>query len=91
MAGRQKVSVTVDPDLLGEVDAYVQDHQGADRSKVFDDALRCWIAHRQKIALREQFSAPRSPEEEEELRSWREIQAAQIPHLLRKYEQHEGE
>ncbi len=91
MRGRQKVSVTVDPDLLGEVDAYVQENQDVDRSKVFDEALRCWIAYRQKRALREQFSAPRSPEEEEELRGWREIQAAQFPYLLRKYQQHEGE
>jgi metal-responsive CopG/Arc/MetJ family transcriptional regulator len=89
MSGRRKVSVTVDPDLLGEVDAYVQDNEGADRSKVFDDALRCWIAHRQKMALREQFSEPRSIEEEEELQKWRRIQAAQFPYLLRKYERHE--
>ncbi len=52
---------------------------------------RCWIAYRQKMALREQFSAPRSPEEGEELRGWREIQAAQFPYLLHKYEQHDRE
>jgi metal-responsive CopG/Arc/MetJ family transcriptional regulator len=91
MSGRRKVSVTVDPDLLGEVDAYVRDNEDVDRSKVFDDALRCWIAYRQKMALREQFSEPRSTEEEEELRVWRQIQSAQVPYLLRKYERHEGE
>jgi len=91
MRGRQKVSVTVDPDLLGEVDAYVQDNQDADRSKVFDEALHCWVAYRQKMALREQFSSPRSPEEEEELRGWRQIQTAQFPYLLRKYDKQEGE
>jgi hypothetical protein len=87
MGRREKVSVTVDPDLLGEVDAYVRSQDGTDRSKVFDEALRCWIAYRQKLALREQFSAPRTQEEEEELRGWRRIQAAQLPYLLRKYEQ----
>lgn len=91
MRGRQKVSVTVDPDLLGEVDAFVQEHEGTDRSKVFDEALRCWIAGRQKMALREQFAAPLSGEEEEGLREWREIQAAQFPYLLRKYEQRDHE
>ena len=91
MRGRQKVSVTVDPDLLGEVDTYVQDHRGADRSKVFDEALRCWIAYRQRMALREQFSGTRPAEEDEDLRGWRQIQAAQFPYLLRKYEQREGE
>lgn len=91
MRGRQKVSVTVDPDLLGEVDSYVQDHRDVDRSKVFDEALRFWIAYRQKMALREQFSASRSPEEEEEMRGWRNIQTAQFPYLLRKYEQPDRE
>ncbi len=81
--------MTVDPDLLGEVDAYVQNHREADRSKVFDEALRCWVAYRQKMALREQFSAPRSPEEEEELLEWRQIQAAQLHYLLRKQERGE--
>ena len=91
MGGRQKVSVTVNPTCSAKWDAYVQDHRGTDRSKVFDEALRCWIANRQKMALREQFSAPRLPEEEEELRGWTEIRAAQFPHLLREYDQHEGE
>lgn len=91
MPARQKVSVTVDPALLGEVDSFVQQHEGTDRSKIFDEALRCWVAYRQRVALREQFSAPRSPEEEEDLRGWRQIQAAQFPYLLRKYEQHERE
>lgn len=73
---RAKVSVTIAPDLLHAVDAFVRDHPGLDRSKVVDDALSLWYAREQDRAMVEQFSAPVSPEEAAERAEWRRIQRA---------------
>jgi metal-responsive CopG/Arc/MetJ family transcriptional regulator len=54
--GRVKVSVTLDPELLGAVDAFVQDHPGQDRSKVIDQALQHWYARQQEIAMEAQYA-----------------------------------
>lgn len=82
---RPMINVTVDPDMLDEVDAYVQAHGGADRSQVVDEALRCWYARLVHEALIKQHSAPQSAAEQQERDTWRHIRAAQVPRLLRKY------
>jgi metal-responsive CopG/Arc/MetJ family transcriptional regulator len=41
---RVKVGVTVDRELLGQVDAFVATHPEADRSKIFNEALYLWYA-----------------------------------------------
>ncbi len=85
---RPRITVTVDPDMLEEIDSYIQEHAGTDRSQVVDEALRCWYARVLHEALVRQHSAPRSPEELEERAAWKRIRAAQMPHLGHKYHVH---
>ena len=75
---RPRITVTVDPGMLKEVDTYIQEHEGTDRSQVVDEALRCWYARILHEALVKQHSAPRSPEELEERAAWKSIRAAQM-------------
>ncbi len=82
---RPRITITVDPDMLDEIDTYVQEHKGADRSRVVDEALRCWYAQRLHEALVKQHSAPKSPEEMEERAAWRRIREAQAQRTDRKY------
>ncbi len=86
---RPRITVTVDPDMLDEVDNYVHQHEEADRSQVVNEALRLWYAKQLHEALVRQHSAPKSPEELEERVAWKRIRAAQLARLLEKYEQHE--
>ena len=53
---RVKVSVTLDPELLGAVDGFVQSHPGQDRSKVIDQALHQWYSQRQEGEMEVQYS-----------------------------------
>lgn len=73
---RTKVSVTVAPELLRAVDAFVLDHPGFDRSKVVDEALSLWYAREQAKAMEEQFTAPVSETEQAERAEWRRLQRA---------------
>jgi hypothetical protein len=73
---RVKVSVTVAPDLLAEVDRYVAAHPDVDRSKVSDEALWLWYAREQQRQMEEQFAEPNPPEFEEEYEAWRRIRRA---------------
>jgi metal-responsive CopG/Arc/MetJ family transcriptional regulator len=73
---RKRVSVTVDPILLREVDSFVEEHPQIDRSKVFDEALALWYAARQDEAMRAQFLQEPSEEETAEIAAWRGIQRA---------------
>jgi metal-responsive CopG/Arc/MetJ family transcriptional regulator len=81
---RAKISVTVDPQLLKAVDAFVAEQEGWDRSKVIDEALRLWCAREQERAMEEQYAAPQSPEEQEERAAWREIQAAAAERIFQR-------
>jgi hypothetical protein len=80
---RVKVSVTVDPDLLHEVDDYVREHEGLDRSKVMDEALALWLAGRQDAAMEEQFSGG-DDVPPEEAGSWRSIRRAAAARRLQR-------
>lgn len=73
---RIKVSVTVDPALLREIDAFVAKHPETVRSKVFEEALYLWYGQRLEEAIAEQHMAPQSDIEREEHEAWRRIQAA---------------
>ncbi|MDP2937281.1 MAG: ribbon-helix-helix domain-containing protein [Dehalococcoidia bacterium] len=75
---KPRITVTVDPDMLEEVDTYIQEHAGTDRSQIVDEALRCWYAYVLHEALVRQHSAPKSPEEREERAVWKRIRAAQM-------------
>ena len=72
---RKKISITVNPELLGAVDAFVANHAEYDRSRVFDDALYLWYAHQQDKAMEAQFLAPASATELEEHAGWHRIQS----------------
>ena len=69
---RAKVSVSVDAELLAVVDAFVAGRDGADRSGVFDEALRLWYARLQDEAMATQFAEP-DDVDPAEWRSWRAI------------------
>ena len=73
---RVKIGATLDPDLVGAVDAYVAAHPDVDRSEVLDEALRLWCERQQELAMERQFSAPRSQLENAERKAWRRIRTA---------------
>ncbi len=83
---RAKVSVTVQRSLLRAVDAYVERHQGADRSKVFDEALLDWYAKRQEEELFEFYSTPEklTPEQAAEYAAWAAIRGAAAERVFRR-------
>ena len=83
MISRKRVSVTINPALLKQVDAFVDEHPGVDRSKVFDEALACWYAARQEQAMVEQYSQKADEEETNQIEAWRGIQRAAAARLLR--------
>ncbi len=85
---RPRITITVDPDMLEQVDSYIEEHEGADRSRIVDEALRCWYTGVLHEALVKQHSAPKSPDELEERAAWKRIREAQMPGLRRKYQQH---
>ena len=70
---RIKVSVTLDPWLLGAVDGFVQSHPGQDRSKVIDQALHQWYAQQQDHAMEAQFAGPDADSIGAERKAWRSI------------------
>ncbi|MDO8689811.1 MAG: ribbon-helix-helix domain-containing protein [Dehalococcoidia bacterium] len=74
---RPRITVTIDPDLLDEMDTYIRKHSGMDRSRLVDEALRCWYAQKLREALVRQHSAPESPEELRERLAWKGIRAEQ--------------
>ena len=79
---RVKVSVTLDPELLGAVDVFVQSHPGQDRSKVIDQALQQWYSQRQEAEMEAQYS----PSDEgigPEREAWRVIRRAAASRRLR--------
>jgi hypothetical protein len=69
---RAKVSVSVDAGLLAAVDEFVAGREGADRSGVFDQALRLWYARTQDEAMAAQFAEP-DDVDPAEWGSWRAI------------------
>jgi metal-responsive CopG/Arc/MetJ family transcriptional regulator len=78
---RSKVSVTLDPELLGAVDAFVQSHPGQDRSKVIDQALQHWYERLQEIAMEAQYG-DQSKSELRESNAWRSIRRASVKRRL---------
>ncbi len=78
---RPKVSVTLDPELLSAVDAFVQSHPGQDRSKVIDQALQHWYARLQEIAMEAQYGE-QSEAELRESTAWRSVRRAAVKRKL---------
>jgi len=70
---RAKLSTTVDADLLAAVDRFIAANPSADRSQVIDEALLLWYAQEQRRAMRAQYQAPQSEEEQAERAAWEAI------------------
>lgn len=82
-ARRGKISVSVDPALLQEVDAFIRQHPRITRSAVIDQALRLWRLRRLEEALLLQYSTPLTPAQQEEQATWDAIHRAAAQRVLR--------
>lgn len=78
-----KVSLSLDPLLVRDVDAYVDAHEYSDRSKVVDEALHLWSAAQQRSAMELQF-ADAGETSAEELDAWRQIRRESVRRRLRR-------
>lgn len=75
------MSVTLDPELLGAVDGFVQKHPGQDRSKVIDQALQQWYAQQQNIAMEVQYAQAEDAIAPER-KAWRAIRRTAVTRRL---------
>ena len=77
---KEKVTISVDADLLHMVDAFVEETKdtGASRSSVIEQALHLW-----KQALRDSFDSEYYSQNAEALKddSWKEITTAAAKHI----------
>jgi Arc/MetJ-type ribon-helix-helix transcriptional regulator len=80
---RVKVSITLDPLLVRDVDAYVEAHPDADRSKVVDEALKLWSAAQQRSAMELQF-ADEGEADPAELSAWHQVRREAARRKLRR-------
>lgn len=79
---RVKISLTVNPDLLRAVDEFVADHPSSNRSRVVEDALGLWQHRQLEQALEEQYAAPLTQQQQQEMSSWRRIRRAAAQRIL---------
>ena len=79
---RGKISVSVDPDLLRAVDAFIQQHPETTRSGVVDEALWLWRQRQRDDALIRQYTTPLTPEQESEQAAWNEFHRAATEGVL---------
>jgi Arc/MetJ-type ribon-helix-helix transcriptional regulator len=80
---RLKVSLSLDPLLIRDVDAYVEAHEDADRSKVVDEALRLWSAAQQRAAMELQFADDGATDAVEQ-DAWRQLRREATSRRLRR-------
>lgn len=80
---RQKLSATVDADLLATVDRFVAEHTDETRSSVIDAALRMWSAEERAQAIAKQYAGDNGVPPDE-WASWRSIRDAAAEALLTK-------
>ncbi|MGI8549357.1 MAG: hypothetical protein ACR2PL_00970 [Dehalococcoidia bacterium] len=80
---RVKVSVTLAPELVQEVDRFLREHPEFDRSAIVGEALSLWCRQQQEKAMEEQFAAEPSAGELEERESWRRIQCASAERIFK--------
>jgi metal-responsive CopG/Arc/MetJ family transcriptional regulator len=70
--------VTVPPELLEEIDCYLQEKPELDRSAVVGEALKLWHAQRLRAAIREEILRGREVEDPEEKADWKAIRRASL-------------
>jgi metal-responsive CopG/Arc/MetJ family transcriptional regulator len=83
---RVKVSVTISPEILRAVDAFVSQHPDTDRSNVVEDALECWYAQQLDLAMEQQFRSQVPASAVEERAGWRRIQDAAAARVFHRNE-----
>ena len=72
-AVKEKVTVSIDPDLVHAVDQEVRAHHVGSRSAVVEEALRLWQVEQQRRAIEqgtEAYYRSRSQKEQREDRTW---------------------
>jgi len=79
---RGKISVSIDPHLLREVDTFIQQNPDTTRSAVVDEALRLWRRQQREEALIRQYTTPLTPEQAEEQAAWSEFHRAAAAKVL---------
>lgn len=73
---RPRISVTVAPELLEEIDHYLEVKPELDRSAVVGEALQMWHAERLRSAIREEILSNREVIDPDEAADWRSIRKA---------------
>lgn len=79
---REKISVSVDPTLLHEVDSFIAQNPDVTRSAVIDQALRLWRLQQREEALIRQYTTPLTPDQEEEQEAWDALHRGAIQSVL---------
>ncbi len=79
---RPKVGATVDPQLLGAVDAWLRTHPDYDRSRVIDEALQLWHAREQHRAMEVQYAGDQGVDPDE----WAAMKALQRAAAMRQFQ-----
>ena len=72
-AVKEKVTVSLDPELVSAVDQEVRAHHVASRSAVVEEALRLWQVEQQRHAIEqgtEAYYRSRSQKEQQEDQAW---------------------
>ena len=72
-AVKEKVTVSIDPELVDVVDQEVRAHHAGSRSAVVEEALRLWRVEQQRQAIEqgvEAYYRSRSRKEQQEDRVW---------------------
>jgi Arc/MetJ-type ribon-helix-helix transcriptional regulator len=70
---KEKVTVSLDANILGAVDRRVRAHPGYSRSAIVEEALRLWGFRQKQEAIEkwiESYYRSSSPEEKEENQDW---------------------
>ena len=70
---KEKVTVSIDPQLVNAVDREVRTHHASSRSAVVEEALRLWQIEQQRHAIEqgtEAYYHSRSEKEQQEDRAW---------------------
>jgi metal-responsive CopG/Arc/MetJ family transcriptional regulator len=81
---KDKVTVSLDPNLLALVDQEVRAHHASSRSALVEEAIQLWRTEQQRRAIEEgvtEYYRSRTRKEEREDRSWSRLATRQAKHL----------
>lgn len=81
---KSKITVTLSPDLVRQLDALLDSPQSQSRSRLVEEALRWWLRDRDQKELErqtEEYYRSLSKAEQREDRPWSKIAARSAKHL----------